>query len=63
MESTTIEDNDKKTYYYLIFDNGARRRVSQSNYEYVQIDHTYYMGLTEQDYIFGFYDTDIYELQ
>ena len=56
-------DNDSKTTYYsLTFDNGAKRRVSESDFEYVKIDHTYYMGLTEQDHIFGFYDTDIYEL-
>ena len=59
---TTYTNEEDETDFYLIFENGEKRRVSQSNYDYVQIDHTYYLGLTEQGNIFGIYDTDVYEL-
>lgn len=59
---TTYKNEEDETDFYLIFENGEKRRVSQSNYDDVQIDHTYYLGLTEQGNIFGIYDTDVYEL-
>ena len=59
---TTYQNEEDETDFYLIFENGEKRRVSQSNYDDVQIDHTYYLGLTEQGNIFGIYDTDVYEL-